>query len=135
MLTQPLTRTLIEVWGGWLWVMPSSPNVVLLATPVVGMAGTPASGGGYWLTDTAGNVTAHGGARLYGSMSGYPLAAPIEGIAPQPDTKGYWLVASDGGVFSFGDARFLGSMGGTRLNQPVVGIAATPDGGGYWLVV
>ena len=104
-----------------------------LVTPVVGMASTP-DGTGYWLTDAAGGVSAHGSAVSYGSMAGHPLNAPIAHIVSTPDGGGYWLVASDGGIFSFGDAPFYGSMGGRHLNAPVVDIAPTPDGGGYWLV-
>jgi cell wall-associated NlpC family hydrolase len=104
-----------------------------LVTPVVGMASTP-DGTGYWLTDAAGGVSAHGSAVNYGSMAGHPLNAPIAHIVSTPNGGGYWLVASDGGIFSFGDAPFYGSMGGQHLNEPVVDIAPTPDGGGYWLV-
>ncbi len=104
-----------------------------LVTPVVSMASTP-DGGGYWLTDAAGGVSAHGSAVNYGSMAGHILNAPIAHIVSTPDGGGYWLVASDGGIFSFGDAPFFGSMGGQHLNAPVVDIAPTPDGGGYWLV-
>jgi hypothetical protein len=104
-----------------------------LAGPVVGIAATP-SGDGYWLTDAAGAVSAHGSAVNYGSMAGQALQAPITHIVSTPDGNGYWLVASDGGVFTFGDAGFYGSMGGQRLNAPVVDIAPTADGKGYWLV-
>jgi cell wall-associated NlpC family hydrolase len=104
-----------------------------LVAPVVGMASTP-DGGGYWLTDAAGGVSAHGSAVSYGSMAGHALNAPIAHIVSTPDGGGYWLVASDGGIFAFGDAPFFGSMGGRHLNAPVVDIAPTPDGGGYWLV-
>ncbi len=108
---------------------PGSP----LAPPVTGMASTP-TGDGYWLTDAAGAVSAHGAAQNYGSMAGQPLNAPIDHIVATPDGRGYWLVASDGGTFTFGDAGFYGSMGGQRLNAPVVDIAPTRDGKGYWLV-
>jgi phosphate transport system substrate-binding protein len=104
-----------------------------LPTPVVGMASLP-DGTGYWLTNAAGAVSAHGNAGDFGSLAGQPLNAPISGIASTADGKGYWLVASDGGVFAFGDAAFLGSMGGQPLNKPVVGVARTQDGLGYWLV-
>ena len=80
-----------------------------------------------------GDVLAFGDAVARGSLAGRPLAAPIVGIAADPDGQGYWLAAADGGVFAF-DAPFRGSLGGRALNQPVVGIAARPTGGGYWLV-
>ena len=104
-----------------------------LVTPVVGLASLP-TGKGYWLTDAAGGVSAHGGAVDYGSLAGHPLNAPIAHIVSTSDGHGYWLVAADGGIFAFGDAPFLGSMGGRPLNAPVVDMAPTPDGHGYWLV-
>ncbi len=95
-----------------------------------------ASGGGYWTVDWLGDVTAHGGAPLFGSpvLSGVKLAQPIIAIMGTPDGQGYWLVASDGGVLTYGDAKFYGSTGAVHLNQPIVGAATTPDGRGYWLV-
>jgi hypothetical protein len=104
-----------------------------LSAQVVGMAATP-DGGGYWLANAAGAVSAHGSAADYGSMAGKTLNASISHIVSTADGKGYWLVASDGGIFTFGDAAFFGSMGDKHLNAPVVDLAPTPDGGGYWLV-
>jgi len=97
------------------------------------MASTP-DGGGYWLTDAAGSVAAHGDAISYGSLAGQHLNKPIVGITATAGGKGYWLVAADGGVFSFGDAAFYGSTGGQHLNAAVVGMAGTPNSDGYWLV-
>jgi cell wall-associated NlpC family hydrolase len=104
-----------------------------LVTPVVGMASMP-NGAGYWLTDSAGDVSAHGAAVNYGSLAGHTLNAPVTHIVSTADGEGYWLVAKDGGIFNYGDAPFLGSTGSLRLNAPVVDMAPTPDGGGYWLV-
>jgi hypothetical protein len=104
-----------------------------LGGPVVGMAASP-DGTGYWLTNAAGDVSSHGMAVSYGSLSGTTLQAPITHIIATPSGRGYWLVASDGGIFTFGDARFFGSMGGKKLNAPVVDMAPTADGNGYWLV-
>ena len=115
-----------------------APTPKAVAGPSYGggvlMAAAPDAG--YWTTSWLGNVTAHGGAAMYGSpaLSGLHLAKPIVGMASTHDGKGYWLVGSDGGVFTYGDAKFYGSTGAIHLNQPIVGIAATPDGGGYWLV-
>ena len=89
---------------------------------------------GYWLAAADGAVKAYGGAALYGSEAGAPLARPIVGLTGSQDGKGYWLVGGDGGVFAFGDAGFHGSLSGTHLNAPIVGMVATPSGGGYWLV-
>jgi hypothetical protein len=98
-----------------------------------GLASTP-DGGGYWIVDSAGDVTPEGDAVAHGSMAGQHLNAPISHIVSTPDGGGYWMVAADGGIFAFGDAPFYGSMGGQHLNAPVVGLAPTPDGRGYWLV-
>ena len=95
-------------------------------------AATP-DGGGYWVTTTAGAVSAFGDARSYGSVRGTP-SSPIVGLASTPDGAGYWLVAASGKVLAFGDAGFHGSLPVAHLNRPVVGIVATPDGRGYWLV-
>jgi hypothetical protein len=125
--------TLVESWTGTAWSIATSPNVRHLLAPVVGMASTP-NGDGYWLADSAGDISTHGTAVNYGSMGGQTLNAPVAHIVATPDGKGYWLVAADGGTFSFGDAQFHGSMGGKQLNAPVVDIAPTPSGHGYWLV-
>ncbi len=119
--------------GRSLYVAPATLQALSLAPPVTGIAPTP-GGGGYWLTDASGAVSAHGTAVPYGSMAGQPLNAPIEHLVPTPDGRGYWLVAADGGTFAFGDAGFYGSTGGMHLDAPVVDLAPTPDGHGYWLV-
>src|SRR5664280_395245 len=103
-----------------------------LAGPAVGMASDPQRSG-YWLVNSGGQVSAHGGVPSYGSVT-TRLVAPVIGIVATPDRNGYWLVASDGGIFTFGDAPFLGSNGGKVLSGPVVGITGAADGSGYWLV-
>ena len=103
-----------------------------LNTPIVGIAGDPATGG-YWEVAADGGVFSFN-APYEGSMGGKHLNAPIVGIAATADGGGYWLVAKDGGVFNFGDAKFYGSRGGQALNAPVVGIAADNATGGYWEV-
>jgi len=124
---------LVLSFDGVSWSIVTSPNVRTLLAATVGMASTP-NGDGYWVADSSGDVTNHGGAVNYGSMGGQTLNAPITHIVSTSDGKGYWLVAADGGTFSFGDARFYGSMGGKALNAPVVDIAPTTSGHGYWLV-
>ena len=125
--------TLVMSFNGTTWSIVASPNVRVLLTAAIGMAATP-NGDGYWLADSAGDITTHGTAVNYGSMGGQTLNAPVAHIVATPDGKGYWMVAADGGTFSFGDARFFGSMGDKPLNAPVVGLAPTPSGHGYWLV-
>ena len=125
--------TLAMSFDGSAWSIVGTPNVRVLLAPTVGMAATP-SGDGYWLADSAGDLSTHGVAVDHGSMGGQPLNAPVTHLVATRDGKGYWLVAADGGIFSFGDARFFGSMGGTPLNAPVVGLTPTPSGHGYWLV-
>ena len=127
------SQTLIASWNGADWTAIPSPNVRTLVPPAVAMATMP-SGGGYWIVDSAGDVTTHGAAINYGSTVGQVLNAPIVRIVATSDGKGYWLAAADGGVFAFGDARFFGSAGSSRLNGPVVGMERTQTGKGYWLV-
>ena len=110
-----------------------STGALRLASPVVGMAGTP-SGNGYWLVASDGGIFAFGDARFLGSTGGTRLSRPMVAMAATPTDQGYRLVASDGGIFAFGDARFLGSTGNLRLAAPIVGMASTPSGQGYWLV-
>ncbi len=50
---------------------------------VVGMAST-ASGAGYWLTASDGGIFAFGDAAFEGSTGGFPLNAPVVGIADGP---------------------------------------------------
>ncbi len=113
---------------------PTSTNCLahLPSGSVIGTAALP-DGSGYYEVDSAGDVSAFGGAACYGAMTGTPLNRPIVGMAVDPATGGYWLVATDGGIFAF-HAPFLGSTGNLHLNQPVVGMTATQDGGGYWFV-
>jgi len=104
----------------------------LVAAP--GSGTSPASQLGYRLVGSDGGVFDFGSASFHGSASGYPIPAPIAGMAATPDGAGYWLVGRDGTVYPYGDARFLGQTSGDHLAAPIVGMAATPDGAGYWLV-
>jgi hypothetical protein len=108
-----------------------------LAHPVVGIAAAP-DGGGYWLVDRAGTVSAFGDVKGYGSRRG-GKGEPIVGIAATPDGKGYWIAAANGTVSAFGDAKVYPSRGPAVKAKPTgeaetVGIASTADGHGYWLV-
>jgi hypothetical protein len=89
---------------------------------------------GYYVTNSAGDVSAFGSATFHGDLSGVKLNAPIISITATAYGGGYWLLAADGGVFNFGDAGYFGSTGNLALNAPVVGMAVTPDGGGYWII-
>ena len=99
----------------------------------VAMAPT-ATGGGYYILDSHGDIFVFGDAKSYGSMKGKRLNAPIIALAPTPTGHGYWLLGRDGGIFTFGDARYFGSTGGRRLNKPIISMAATKSGHGYWLL-
>lgn len=107
------------------------PSSIVLARPIVAMAGDPATGG-YWLLGGDGGVFSFG-ARFYGSTGRLHLNAPAVGMEATPDGRGYRFVASDGGIFSFGAAPFYGSMGGVALRRPVVGLTDDSATGGYWL--
>jgi hypothetical protein len=104
------------------------------ADPVVGIAAP--SGGGYYLVQRDGLVTARGGARFYGDLPALHVSASdVVAIAPTFDGRGYWLVGADGGEFAFGDARFHGSLPALGVSvTDVVGMVATPSGSGYLLV-
>jgi len=108
-------------------------------------------GGGMLFQDTAGrwdlayaawpagctDYSCGGARRLFvapATITPFPLAPPVTGIAPTPDGQGYWLVNAVGGVSSHGSAIAHGSMLGLPLNAPIEHLVPTPDGGGYWLV-
>ena len=94
------------------------------------------TGLGYYMVGADGGIFSFGDALFYGSVPQFvpisQLAAPLVGIAPDPDGAGYWLVAADGGIFSF-EAPFVGSVPGVLdpgvlLAKPVVGAIAYVDG-------
>ena len=105
---------------------------------VVGVAGVaPASASTEHVesgTPGPDSVTAFGAATAVPGATLHNLAAPVVGVAAEPNGLGYWAVAGDGGIFAYGGAGFYGSAGGMRLNGPIVGMATTPTGHGYWLV-
>ncbi|MGA2837814.1 MAG: fibronectin type III domain-containing protein [Acidimicrobiales bacterium] len=104
-----------------------------LPTPIVAIAAAP-DGGGYWLANYQGAVSALGSTTSLGSTAGMTLTASICQIVATSDGQGYWEVARDGGVFAFGDAQYYGSAASMKLNAPIVGMAATSDDKGYWEV-
>ncbi len=104
-------------------------------TNYVAMAVTP-DGGGYWLAQADGGVTAYGDAHSFGSLPAEKVtpSAPIVAIARTYDDKGLWLVGRDGHVYDLGDAQSYGSLSAAQAAlAPVAGMAVTPDGKGYWL--
>jgi hypothetical protein len=98
-----------------------------------------ADGGGYWLVQANGKVSAFGDAPWFGQLAAAKArqGGPITGMARTYDGQGYWLVSTGGRVYTFGDAKNYGSIGrdaaAARLG-PITGMAATPDGRGYWLL-
>ena len=92
-----------------------------------------ATGSGYWLVSSYGEVFTCGDAEHFGDVM-VELEAPIADIAATPDGGGYFLAAQDGGVFTFGNAVYRGSAATFDLAAPVVGIANANDEAGYWLV-
>jgi hypothetical protein len=102
---------------------PGSP----LATPVVGIASVPA-GGGYWVVDRTGHVSAYGSATFYGE-SANPWPPSAVGIAATTAGDGYWILRSTGYVEAHGLAPFYPST----WDPDAVAIATSPTGGGYWV--
>ena len=76
-----------------------------------------ATGGGYYILDSHGDIFVFGDAKSYGSMKGKRLNAPIIALAPTPSGHGYWLLGRDGGIFTFGDARVLRIDGRPPVEQ------------------
>ena len=93
----------------------------------------PASGRGYWLLDSNGEVHGFDAPDLGDLVSAGVTAFP-RSMRATPTGEGYWIVDEDGVVHAFGDARSFGDMSGSVLDGPVRRIEARPDGQGYWLV-
>lgn len=96
------------------------------------------AGTGYWLVSPDGHVTAHGGAKAYGSLPRLASGEHAVSIAGAADGLGYWVVTNEGRVFAFGQAKAYGGLAARNLaahpSAAVVAIAPAPDGKGYWLV-
>jgi hypothetical protein len=93
-----------------------------------------ASGGGYWVVNTAGRVHAFGDAHFYGQIARRDLHGTVVGIAALPDGSGYWLATSTGHVYGFGGAHALSDLTLRRGQGQIVAVAAATTGAGYWLV-
>ncbi|MFP5371851.1 MAG: peptidoglycan-binding domain-containing protein, partial [Actinomycetes bacterium] len=76
------------------WPPSAAVAVLVLAAPVVAMAGHP-SGKGYWLAASDGGIFAFY-APFHGSMGGKPMDRSVVGLAASPEGDGYWLAAGDG---------------------------------------
>jgi len=111
---------------------PSASN------PAVVGAVASASGDGYYVLRSNGEVDAYG-APDYGSPAseGLPLGTTATGIALDAATGGYWVVSSNGTVQGF-NAPFLGQPHipprGWGQHPAAVAIAAAPDGAGYYVL-
>jgi hypothetical protein len=77
-----------------------------------------------------GGIFDFGDAGFFGSTGGYPLVAPIVGLAPTAGGGGYWLADADGDVFDYGDAANYGSAT-SAAPASVVGLVPAADGKGY----
>ena len=129
----------VAVWAGVLTaaavVAPafSGGRSVLHGTELAYAAGVRTAAdptGGFWTSDTNGQVLAHDGAPNFGSLTPGQAGAPIMGMAATPNGRGYWLADADGDVYPFGDAARLPAQNNAPSTSPVVGITATPDGRG-----
>ena len=87
--------TLGTAAAGVLLLSGSTPTVAVpLPDRAVAKAVDP-GGGGYWLTDSDGEVYAFGSAVYYGSLTNMHLNSPVVGIASAPDGEGV-LVSRQG---------------------------------------
>jgi hypothetical protein len=94
------------------------------------------SGGGYWVTNAAGQVYAFGDAPYLGGAAwdAFLSGQRVVAISATPTDKGYWLFTADGRALRFGDAQLFGDLHIRRLTSPIVASAATPTGRGYYMV-
>ncbi len=93
----------------------------------------PASGRGYWLLDSNGEIHGYDAPDL-GDLVSKGVAAFPRSMQATPTGEGYWIVDENGEVHPFGDAVSFGDMSDTVLDGPVQRIEARPNGDGYWLV-
>ena len=65
-----------------------------------------ASGKGFWVLTSSGQVIGYGDAQNYGNATIVP-GQKIVGIAGDHSGNGYWILRSDGHTSNFGDANAL----------------------------
>ena len=115
------------------WAQAKAAIGIRSARPTeVGIASSP-DGKGYFVVNSAGEVSVSGDARRAGGLSGRHVPAPIVAIAVDDANGGYWLVCANGEVYPFGHAPFYGDLRHAHLAHPVVAIAVDRVTGGYWL--
>lgn len=96
-------------------------------------AATTASGAGYALLFSTGQVLSFGDARDFGSPGPDVLGdASASGIGFTPNGGGYWVASSRGTVHALGSAPRLGDL--ALSDDAVVGMASLTTSEGYWLV-
>ena len=90
-----------------------------------------ATGAGYWLVTSVGNVYAFGT-----PLPRRPRAtpSPITSALATPDGGGYWILTADGSVYAYGDAPWLGNATGAGGTDPATAVFAPDDISGYWVV-
>ena len=108
-----------------------APVCPLGATRSVAMAVT-SDGGGYWVTQSNGDVIAYGDAAQYPASSA--TSAPMSSASTIPGSSGYVLLENDGAVDGVGAAA-EGSATSVGSACDAVAVAATPDGQGYWIAL
>ena len=83
-----------------------------------------ASGAGYWVLLSSGEVAAYGDAPDAGGMRSKNVrwSKPAAAITAVRGTDGYVISSRDGGLYPFNGAPFLGSFAGSGTT--VVGLAA-----------
>jgi hypothetical protein len=91
-----------------------------------------ATGNGYWVVTTTGNIYAFGDAPYLGAPG--LQSAPVTYAAPTADGGGYWILFANGAVAAYGDAYPYGSpLGAVGGPDPAAAIFPTTDGQGYWV--
>jgi RNA polymerase sigma factor (sigma-70 family) len=108
-----------------------APICALGANRSIAMAVT-GDGGGYWITQSNGDVIAYGDATQYPASTA--ASAPMSSISTVPGSSGYVLLESDGTVVGVG-ATTEGSASSVGSACDAVAVAATPDGHGYWIAL